>query len=76
MKIKTSITLTDELIQDIDLYSRNCKNRSDFIETAVRVYIKQLARDLQNKRDIEIINRNASRLNAEADDVLSYQVSQ
>jgi len=32
-----------------------------------------LARAARNARDIEIINRNADRLNAEAEDALEYQ---
>jgi metal-responsive CopG/Arc/MetJ family transcriptional regulator len=74
MKVKTSITLTDELIQVIDHYGKDYKNRSDFIETAVRVFIEQIVRSQQNARDTGIINRNDERLNAEAADVLEYQV--
>lgn len=74
MKIKTSITLSDELIKAIDQYGQTYKNRSDFIEAAVRAFVKQIIREQQNARDIEIINRNAERLNAEAADVLAYQV--
>ncbi len=73
MKVKTSITLTAELIQVIDHFGKDYKNRSDFIETAVRSFIEQLARSQQNVRDTGIINRNAERLNAEAEDVLGYQ---
>jgi metal-responsive CopG/Arc/MetJ family transcriptional regulator len=73
MKIKISITLTDELIRVIDQYSHGYKNRSDFIETAIRAFIKQMIREQQNSRDAEIINRNEGRLNAEATDVLAYQ---
>lgn len=74
MKVKTSITLSDELIKVIDHYGQDYKNRSEFIEAAIWAFIKQIVRDQQNARDIEIINRNADRLNAEALDVLTYQV--
>jgi metal-responsive CopG/Arc/MetJ family transcriptional regulator len=74
MKVKTSVTLSDELVEAIDQYSEPYKNRSDFIEAATWAFIKQIIRDQQNARDIEIINRNADRLNAEALDVLAYQV--
>jgi metal-responsive CopG/Arc/MetJ family transcriptional regulator len=74
MKIKTSVTLSDELIKAIDEYGQGYKNRSDFIEAAIWSFIKQIIRDQQNARDVEIINRNADRLNAEALDVLAYQV--
>jgi metal-responsive CopG/Arc/MetJ family transcriptional regulator len=74
MKVKTSITLSDELIKAIDHYGQDYKNRSDFIEAATWAFIKQVIRNQQNARDLEIINRNADRLNTEALDVLSYQV--
>ena len=74
MKVKTSITLTDELIQTMNQYGKDYKNRSEFIETAVRAFIEQIIRSQQNARDIGIINRNVERLNAEAADVLEYQV--
>ncbi|MFA4835586.1 MAG: ribbon-helix-helix domain-containing protein [Dehalococcoidia bacterium] len=73
MKVKTSITLSDELIQSIDQHGQTYKNRSDFIEAAIRAFIKQIIRSQQNARDVEIINRNAERLNDEASDVLAYQ---
>src|SRR3972149_559847 len=74
MKVKTSISLSEELLKDIDRYGKAFRNRSDFIEAAISAFIGQIVRDRQNARDIEIINRNAERLNAEAQDVLAYQV--
>jgi metal-responsive CopG/Arc/MetJ family transcriptional regulator len=74
MKVKTSVTLSDDLLKAIDEYSGPHKNRSEFIEKALRNYISWVIRERQNARDLEIINRKANRLNAEAADVLSYQV--
>ena len=75
MKVKTSITLSEDLLQTIDERARLVeKNRSDFIETAVRSYISQQLRDELNARDLAIINERADALNAEAADVLSYQI--
>lgn len=74
MKIKTSVTLAEDLLKAIDEQSGPHKSRSDFIEKAVRVYISQAIRDRKNARDLDIINRQADRLNQEAKDVLSYQV--
>jgi metal-responsive CopG/Arc/MetJ family transcriptional regulator len=74
MKVKTSITLSDELLRYINQYGKDYKNRSDFIETAVRAFVKQIIRDRQIMLDVEIINRNSERLNSEAADVLGYQV--
>lgn len=44
-----------------------------FIEAAVWAFIRQIRRSQQNACDIEIIDQNAERLNAEALDVLAYQ---
>jgi len=73
MKVKTSITLSNELIRAIDKYGKAYQNRSAFIEAAIWTFIGQIARNRQNARDLEIINRHADRLNAEAFDVLDYQ---
>lgn len=75
MKVKTSITLSEDLLKAIDLRIGQRKNRSDFIETALWTFIHQAVRDEQNKRDLETINRRAEHLNKEAEDVLAYQVS-
>ena len=74
MKCKTSITLSEQVLQAVDKRARkNQKNRSGFIEAAVRAYLAQLTRDEQNARDLEIINRRAHRLNKEAAEALEYQ---
>ena len=49
------------------------KNRSALLERAALAYIAQIKREARDRKDIEIINRNAARLNREALDVLSYQ---
>lgn len=74
MKVKTSITLAEDLLKAIDEQSGSRQSRSDFIEKAVRAYIAQVLRERQNARDLEIINRQADSLNEEAKDVLTYQV--
>lgn len=74
MKIKTSVTLSDTLLADIDRHAGKDANRSEFIENAVRSYIAALVRREQNLRDLAIINRRASRLNREAKEVLEYQI--
>ena len=74
MKVKTSITLSNEIMEAIDLYIGEYRSRSEFLETAARKYIAQLERKETERRDLEIINRNADSLNAEALDVLTYQL--
>jgi metal-responsive CopG/Arc/MetJ family transcriptional regulator len=74
MKIKTSITLSNEVLKAIDLYIGEYRSRSEFIETAARKFIAQLARKEAERRDLELINRFSDSLNAKAEDVLTYQV--
>ena len=74
MKIKTSVTLSDTLLVEIDRHAGKGANRSEFIENAVRSYILALVRKQENLRDLAIINRRAVRLNREAKDVLGYQI--
>ncbi len=74
MKVKTSITLSEDLVKAIDEHAGEYKTRSEFIEDAVRAFILHLIRMQQDAKDLEIINRHADRLNREAADVLTYQV--
>jgi metal-responsive CopG/Arc/MetJ family transcriptional regulator len=74
MKVKTSITLSEDLVRAVDARSARFKNRSDFIEAALRAFIAQMIRDENNAMDLAIINRRAQHLNKEAADVLTYQV--
>src|SRR5260370_26560422 len=70
MRVKTSITLPKELLVRLD---RVDTNRSALLERAARSYLALLERQMRDRRDIEIINRNAKRLNREALDTLEYQ---
>ena len=74
MKTKTSITLSDTLLREIDEHAGDFRSRSEFIEEAVGYFLAHLERRETEQRDLEIINRRAESLNREAEDVLSYQV--
>lgn len=73
MKVKTSITLSGDLVEAVDKLAGQSSTRSEFIETALRAFIAQREREEKNRRDLEIINRRAHRLNKEAEDVLAFQ---
>jgi Arc/MetJ-type ribon-helix-helix transcriptional regulator len=75
MKTKTSITLNGSLLQGIDAHATEYKSRSEFIEAAVEHFIRHLERQEAERRDLDILNRRADVLNAEAGDVLAYQVA-
>lgn len=74
MKVKTSVTLSRQVLQLIDNHSHDFRSRSAFMEQAARSLLASLARTEAERRDLEIINRNADKFNAEAEDVLTYQV--
>lgn len=70
MKVKTSVTLPEDLLADIDQAD---SNRSSFIERASRAYLSQMEKTRRDEKDLALINANAERLNREAEDVLEYQ---
>jgi hypothetical protein len=70
LRVKTSVTLPSDLLAKID---RVDTNRSAFVERAARAYLSALERCRRDERDPQILNANATRLNAEAADVLDYQ---
>jgi metal-responsive CopG/Arc/MetJ family transcriptional regulator len=74
MKVKTSITLSEEIIKKIDQLSSQYGNRSLLIEMAIQHFLAAEARRKRDIQDIEILNRCADTLNKEAADVLEYQV--
>ena len=74
MKVKTSITLSAELIRQIDALASQYGTRSALIEQAVREFLAAQAKRTREAQDLEILNRRAEALNAAAEDVLSYQV--
>lgn len=74
MKVKTSITLSRQVLDMIDRHGTEFNSRSEFLEHAARSLLASLARAEAERRDLEIINRNADKLNDEAADVLAYQV--
>ena len=75
MKIKTSVALTQELLNAMDQLPDEYRNRSLFLETAAWALIAQLRRAEQAARDLEIINRRADYLNEQVMDSLAYQVA-
>jgi len=74
MKVKTSVTLSKDVLLEIDRLAGRNQSRSAVIEQAVRALIAAKARRERYEREIEIINKHADELNREAADALSYQI--
>jgi len=70
MRVKTSITLPKDLLHRL---ARVDKNRSAILERAALAYLARLEKEARDRKDMEIIERNAESLNREALDTLAYQ---
>jgi metal-responsive CopG/Arc/MetJ family transcriptional regulator len=75
MKVKTSITLSQELLREIDARVEPAqRSRSEFIEEAVRAFLASADRAALQAREAALLRKHARALNAEMADVLEYQV--
>jgi metal-responsive CopG/Arc/MetJ family transcriptional regulator len=72
-KMKTSLTLSREVVRGIDGMAGKKRSRSAVVDDVLRGYLLHRARAAANARDAEKINRFAGELNSEMQDVLSYQ---
>lgn len=75
MKVKTSVTLSEELLNAIAAETDQSK-RSAFIEEAAWRYLRERERDARDRRELELINEHADELNAEARQVLEFQAGE
>ncbi len=73
MKEKTSITLSSEVLAQVDHLAGTKYSRSALIEHVLREYFCQRTRAALHARDLQRINQAAEELNAEAMDVLGFQ---
>lgn len=74
MKVKTSITLSEEILKELEKWGEENQNRSELIEEAVRLFLQAKIRKKRDHRDLKILNERFHELNEEAEDVLTYQV--
>jgi metal-responsive CopG/Arc/MetJ family transcriptional regulator len=74
MKLKTSVTLSEDIVKSLGRAARRGESRSGTIERLLREGLAARARQAADARDLALINRHAGKLNAEAEDVLGYQV--
>lgn len=74
MKVKTSVTLSEDLLKAIRRSARPGESRSRTIERLLRANAVASVRHAADARDLALINRHADALNAEAEDALTFQV--
>jgi metal-responsive CopG/Arc/MetJ family transcriptional regulator len=73
MKLKTSLTLSQDIVKMVGRAARKGESRSATIERLLREGLAGRARQAAEERDLALINEHSDRLNAEAEDVLGYQ---
>ncbi|MYH31435.1 MAG: hypothetical protein F4018_16665 [Acidobacteria bacterium] len=74
MKLKTSITLDEDVVAAVETASQPGESRSQAIERLLRESLAARARAEIDARERSIIDAHADELNQEALDVLGYQV--
>jgi len=75
MKVKTSVTLSEDLLSAIESQVDK-KARSAFIEEAAWAYLRAQHRYTRDQKELRTINQHARELNEEAMDVLEYQAEE
>ena len=73
MKRKTSITLSDDLFDDLERTAGSGESRSAYIDRVLRSHFRRKAHAAGESSDIERINAAADRLNAEMSGVPEFQ---
>lgn len=72
MKLKTSLTLSEDLLVAVDRLVGPTASRSAFIEGVLREFLERQRSERRREREVRQINRQAACLNAEMADVLSF----
>ncbi|MBP6014120.1 MAG: hypothetical protein KBA31_17970 [Alphaproteobacteria bacterium] len=76
MKQKTSLTLSEDLLETLDKMAGPDVSRSSFVEKILRDFVDGRAQARREARETAAINRHAARLNAEMTDVLAFQADE
>lgn len=76
MKEKTSVTLSKEVLSEIDRVAGNRQSRSALIEDVLRRFLRERAKTERRARDIAILNKYADELNRKALEGLDEQASE
>ena len=76
MKQKTSLTLSEDLLETLDKMAGPEVSRSSFVEKILRDFVEGRAQARREARETAAINRHAAKLNAEMKDVLAFQADE
>ena len=77
-KVKTTITIPRDLLTEVDVFAKDYRSRSEFVETALRDLVERKRRQqkpkLTQEEEIAILNRIADEQREEILETLEYQV--
>lgn len=73
--MKNVITVSEELINEIDKVEGKKNDFEQLIEQLLRKYLDEIRKKQQDMKDLQILNQNSVFLNNEAEDVLDFQVN-
>lgn len=73
MKQKTSITLSSDIIAEVDRDAGSKESRSAFIESVLREYFRTKVRNAINERDLKLINEHVDSLSRESQELNDYE---
>jgi hypothetical protein len=73
MRLKTSVTLSEDILKRVAKASRKGESRSQTLERLLQEGLAARERRIADAQELARINKHADRLNAEALDVLEYQ---
>ena len=74
MKVKTSVSLSEDCLRELDALEGEGANRSALIEAAVVEYIERRRRQARGRQDRQIIADNAKSLERDVRETLEFQV--
>jgi metal-responsive CopG/Arc/MetJ family transcriptional regulator len=74
MKVKTSVTLSDNVLCEIDREIGEHGNRSQFIEKVLKRYFRLQRKAERDTHDAAIYRKYADKFNAETEEVLADQI--
>jgi metal-responsive CopG/Arc/MetJ family transcriptional regulator len=75
MKVKASLTRSEDLVKTLDKLAGTKVSRSAFIEKILREFVDRRAASRRNAQAVAAINLHVTQLNAEMSDTLSFQSS-
>lgn len=73
MRVRTSVTLPEELLVEVDALAGKKNGRSAVFESALVAYVAKEKPKKLNRRDIRIINENADLINRQVNETLEFQ---